>query len=85
MASPISKKQKMEAERDVVLYSYWRSSCSWRVRMALEWKGIAYEVKPVHLLSGGGEHFQEHFTNLNPNQVHNSITHRRRRALGGQY
>uniref|UniRef100_K3WKK2 Maleylacetoacetate isomerase n=1 Tax=Globisporangium ultimum (strain ATCC 200006 / CBS 805.95 / DAOM BR144) TaxID=431595 RepID=K3WKK2_GLOUD len=56
------------AEDKAVLYSYWRSSCSWRVRMALEWKGVAYDVKPVHLLNDGGEHFQEQYTQLNPNQ-----------------
>jgi maleylpyruvate isomerase len=32
------------------LYSYWRSSSSWRVRIALAFKGIAYEYAPVHLL-----------------------------------
>jgi maleylpyruvate isomerase len=34
------------------LYSYWRSSASWRVRIALELKGIGYECVPVHLLAG---------------------------------
>lgn len=52
----------------VVLYSYWRSSCSWRVRVALEWKGIAYEYRAVHLLTDGGEQFKEEYTALNPNQ-----------------
>lgn len=32
------------------LYSYWRSSCSWRVRIALNFKGIPHEVVPVHLV-----------------------------------
>ncbi|KAI6244013.1 Maleylacetoacetate isomerase-like protein [Aphelenchoides fujianensis] len=35
-----------------VLYSYWRSSCSWRVRIALELKGIKYEYKAVNLVTG---------------------------------
>lgn len=34
------------------LYGYWRSSCSWRVRIALEVKGLEYEYVPVHLLKG---------------------------------
>ncbi|KAG2920205.1 hypothetical protein PC116_g8453 [Phytophthora cactorum] len=51
-----------------VLYSYWRSSCSWRVRISLEWKGIPYEYRAVHLLNGGGEHFKDEYTTLNPNQ-----------------
>lgn len=32
------------------LYSYWRSSCSWRVRVALAAKNLTYEYIPVHLL-----------------------------------
>ncbi|RLN95350.1 hypothetical protein BBJ28_00010650 [Nothophytophthora sp. Chile5] len=57
-----------EASPDYVLYSYWRSSCSWRVRIALEWKGIAYSYRAVHLLTGGGEQFSDSYTALNPNQ-----------------
>ena len=34
----------------IKLYHYWRSSCSWRVRWALELKGIAYQSVPVNLL-----------------------------------
>ncbi len=34
------------------LHHYWRSSCSWRVRIALESKGIVYETMPVNLLKG---------------------------------
>ncbi|MFN0063926.1 MAG: maleylacetoacetate isomerase [Myxococcaceae bacterium] len=32
------------------LYSYFRSSSSWRVRIALAWKGLSFEYVPVHLL-----------------------------------
>lgn len=32
------------------LYSYWRSSCSWRVRLALALKQIPYEYVPINLL-----------------------------------
>jgi hypothetical protein len=52
-----------------VLYSYWRSTCSWRVRIALAWKGIEYTYKAVHLVKDGGEHFKDEFTKMNPNQV----------------
>ncbi len=34
----------------LTLYSYWRSSCSWRVRIALALKGLKYEYKAVPLL-----------------------------------
>jgi maleylacetoacetate isomerase len=37
---------------DVVLYDYWRSSASFRVRIALHLKGIAFTSEPVDLLDG---------------------------------
>uniref|UniRef100_A0A7C8Z852 glutathione transferase n=1 Tax=Opuntia streptacantha TaxID=393608 RepID=A0A7C8Z852_OPUST len=46
------------------LYSYWRSSCAWRVRIALHLKGLDYEYKAVNLLKG--DHFSPEFQNLNP-------------------
>ena len=46
------------AESNVVLYSYWRSSCSWRVRIALNIFKIAYEYRAVHLLTDGGQQFK---------------------------
>lgn len=48
------------------LYSYWRSSCSWRVRIALNLKGLPYEYKSVNIAQG--EQFTEEFTKLNPLQ-----------------
>lgn len=36
----------------LTLYSYYRSSCSWRVRLALELKGLAYELQCINLLKG---------------------------------
>ena len=38
--------------RDVVLYDYWRSSASYRVRIALNLAGIAYDRVPVDLVAG---------------------------------
>jgi maleylacetoacetate isomerase len=38
-----------------ILYSYWRSSAAYRVRMALNLKQMAYDIVPVHLLNNGGE------------------------------
>lgn len=37
---------------EVVLYHYWRSSASYRVRIALNLAGIAYRAVPVDLVSG---------------------------------
>lgn len=48
------------------LYAYWRSSCSWRVRIALAHKGVAHEIVPVHLLRSGGEQLQEAYRGRNP-------------------
>ncbi|XP_044494086.1 glutathione S-transferase 2-like isoform X2 [Mangifera indica] len=42
----------------LILYSYWQSSCSWRVRFALNLKGLSYEYKAVNLL--------KEFEKLNP-------------------
>ena len=49
-----------------VLRSYWRSSCSWRVRIALNMKGIPYETVPVHLVRDGGEQHGEAHRAVNP-------------------
>lgn len=47
-----------------VLYSYWQSSCSWRVRIGLHWKGLPYEYRPVNLAKG--EDSEPHYWKLNP-------------------
>lgn len=45
----------------VRLFNYWRSSASWRVRIALGLKNVAYEYVPVHLTKDGGQqHGAEH-------------------------
>ena len=50
----------------LVLRSYWRSSCSWRVRIGLNWKQLAYELVPVHLIADGGQQHSEAHRSLNP-------------------
>lgn len=49
------------------LYNYFRSSASFRVRIALELKGLDYEYVPVHLLRA--EHRQAHYARLAPAQL----------------
>ena len=51
------------------LYSYWRSSAAFRVRIALNLKGMDYEVIPVHLGKNGGEQMSESYGNKNPNRL----------------
>lgn len=50
----------------LTLYSYFRSSASYRLRIALALKGLAYETVAVHLLKGGGEQHQPAFRAVNP-------------------
>ncbi|XP_059816547.1 maleylacetoacetate isomerase isoform X2 [Hypanus sabinus] len=63
-----------------VLYSYFRSSCSWRVRIgeapttgcnlkscvSLAFKGIEYEQVAVNLVKDGGQQYADSFKKLNP-------------------
>jgi maleylacetoacetate isomerase/maleylpyruvate isomerase len=51
------------------LYSYWRSSAAFRVRIALNLKGKEYEVIPIHLGKNGGEQLTESYTSKNPNRL----------------
>lgn len=51
------------------LYGYFRSSASYRVRIALNLKGLAYETVPVHLLKDGGEQLTAQYRELNPDAL----------------
>jgi len=48
------------------LYSYFRSSAAYRVRIALNLKSLAYEYLGVHLLKDGGQQFSDAYRALNP-------------------
>ncbi|ARP82625.1 maleylacetoacetate isomerase [Bordetella genomosp. 8] len=48
------------------LYSYFRSSAAYRVRIALNLKGLPYEYVPVHLVKDGGQQLKPEYTRLNP-------------------
>ncbi|KAG7280701.1 hypothetical protein CRUP_004501 [Coryphaenoides rupestris] len=51
-----------------ILHGYFRSSCSWRVRIAFALKGIEYEQIPVNLIKDGGQQLTDQYKELNPMQ-----------------
>ncbi len=48
------------------LYTYFRSSAAYRVRIALALKNVAYEAHPIHLVRDGGEQNRPDYRALNP-------------------
>ncbi len=51
------------------LYSYWRSSAAYRVRIALNLKGLEHEIVPVSLAPGVSEHRGEAYRAKNPQML----------------
>lgn len=51
------------------LYSYWRSSAAYRVRIGLNLKSLPYETVPVHLVRDGGEQHSAAFKQVNPQEL----------------
>lgn len=60
---------------DLVLYSYWRSSAAYRVRIALNLKQLPYTLRPVHLVRDGGEQHAEAYRRLNPQELVPTLLH----------
>jgi maleylpyruvate isomerase len=50
----------------VKLYTYFRSSAAYRVRIALNLKGLAYEAIPIHLIKDGGRQKTPEYRAINP-------------------
>ncbi|MDF3069922.1 MAG: Maleylacetoacetate isomerase [Polyangiaceae bacterium] len=48
------------------LWSYWRSSCAYRVRITLGLKGLPFEYQAVHLMRDGGQQHRAEFATVNP-------------------
>jgi len=48
------------------LYTFFRSSASYRVRIVLNHKGLDYEQVPIHLRRGGGEQLSPEYKAVNP-------------------
>jgi maleylacetoacetate isomerase/maleylpyruvate isomerase len=51
------------------LYSFWRSSAAFRVRIALNLKSIPYDIIPVHLTKSGGAQFDLDYSEKNPTHL----------------
>lgn len=63
---------------DFALYNYFRSSTSYRVRIAMHLKGLSFQYHPVHLLNNGGEQHSAEYRQLNaagevPTLVHGNF------------
>ncbi len=57
------------------LYSYWRSSAAYRVRIALNLKHLAYDIVPVHLLEGGGQQRKPEYRAIHPQGLVPALKH----------
>ncbi len=65
----------MTGANALTLYSYWRSSAAYRVRIALNLKGLAYSAVPVHLVRDGGEQHGAEYAALNPQELVPTLVH----------
>jgi len=68
----------MAADRpaELLLYSYWRSSSAYRVRIALNLKGLPYRQKFVHLVRDGGEQHKIEYREVNPLGLVPALVHK---------
>ena len=57
------------------LYHYWRSSASYRVRIALNLKGLDYQIHPIHLLEDGGQQHNAEYRRINPQALVPTLVH----------
>src|ERR1700731_1510550 len=78
MENPFSEPSTMTSSAttpEFALYGYFRSSAAFRVRIALNLKGIAAEPKSVHLLRSGGEQHGSDYKTLNPQELVPTLLH----------
>ncbi|AOD15885.1 maleylacetoacetate isomerase [Xanthomonas fragariae] len=57
------------------LFSYWRSSAAYRVRIGLQLKWLAHVTHPVHLARAGGEQHASAYAQLNPQELVPTLRH----------
>lgn len=65
----------MSAVSDLTLYSYFRSSAAFRVRIALGLKGLTADMRFVHLLKEGGAQYTDAYSALNPQHLVPTLIH----------
>ena len=51
---------------ELTLFTYWRSSAAYRVRIALNLKGVHYESRPINILPGQDQQLSAEYLLLNP-------------------
>lgn len=59
----------------LTLYSYWRSTAAYRVRIALNLKGLEHRIVPVNLIRDGGEQKSDNYQRLNPQMLVPTLVH----------
>ncbi|HEY5777026.1 MAG TPA: maleylacetoacetate isomerase [Xanthomonadales bacterium] len=64
-----------EDHGQLTLYSYWRSSAAYRVRIALHLKELDFETIPVHLVRQGGEQHAGAYRSINPQGLVPALLH----------
>lgn len=68
-------------QRPLVLYGYWRSSASYRVRIALNLKALEYEQRSIHLVRDGGQQHAADYREINPQAQVPTLVHGERALI----
>ena len=66
---------KAEESQRLTLYSYWRSSAAYRVRIALNLKGLSFQTIPVHLVRNGGQQLAKSYRAINSQALVPTFSH----------
>ncbi|MCF7749364.1 maleylacetoacetate isomerase [Bacillus subtilis subsp. subtilis] len=59
----------------IELFSYWRSSAAYRVRIGLNLKQLPHRITPVHLVRDGGQQHSAAYAALNPQELVPTLCH----------
>ena len=65
----------MSVAPEFILYGYFRSSAAFRVRIALNLKGLRADLRFVHLLKDGGQQHAADYMAVNPQQLIPALAH----------